>query len=101
MPYILGWLQGFPRVRLDNHPIILFRWVCFRTGGRRAEHLKREISLGRIRSSTPGPGGGDGQGESRGICRQPQMCLLKYYSKENEIKNNYNKIELVPQTLNI
>lgn len=86
---------------MDNHPIVLFRWFASERGGRRAEHLKCEINLGGIKSSTPGPGGADGQGESRGVCRQPQMCLLKYYSKENEIKNNYNKIELAPQTLNI
>lgn len=35
MPDILGWLQGFPQVHLDNHPIVLFRRVCFGMGGKK------------------------------------------------------------------
>lgn len=34
MPDILGWLQGFSHMHVDNHPTILFRWVCFRMVGK-------------------------------------------------------------------
>lgn len=43
----------------------------------------------RLAAQPAASGGDDEQGESRGICRQPQTHLLKYYSKKKEIFKKY------------